>query len=92
MNKYVIGCLILFIAIAVSFVSLRVHNDKNYIEKVIHKKGGEIVYIDRKLVGNGPFWYKEKHQEIYKIEYTLNGEKKIAWVRIGTFNKKWIWK
>lgn len=62
------------------------HRDE--IKRYVAARGGEVDRIDEHIFDLGPFWYKNKHQHVYKA--TLK-DGRIVWMRTNLFGNDWVW-
>lgn len=84
----------IIIAVAIcGFILYFTHaNRMSRINEKIHSMNAEVVDIDTKILTNGPFFYKDKNQDIFKVTYKKDNETYVAWVKMGTWSilDKWI--
>lgn len=71
------------------FVAVQIDNGyRKEIKEYVAARGGEVVYIEERLIDLGPFWYKGKHQHVYKA---ILKDGRTLWMRTDVFGYEWIW-
>lgn len=73
-----------FVVFAV-FACIAVRNDdEREIREWASANGYTVISLDEKFLDYGPFWYKGKHQRMYRAELEdRNGQRRISYFRKG---------
>lgn len=89
MMRLVLPFIALFLIILV-VVSVN-NSDKVEIERWAADEGYTIVSCEQTIFDTGPFWYRNKHQRIYKVVVATPVEQTI-YFRMGYFgcDKEWV--
>lgn len=81
---------IVFILIGFGIHFLRKSGHEDKINTEIRSMGGEVIAIEEKIFGMGPFWTKGKGEIVYRVEYKVGEEYREGWVKFGSlFGPKW---
>lgn len=76
---------VLFLIIIIPLVIMRKGYHRSKIDEEIRSIGGEVLNVERGgfFSGLGPFHVVGKGRVVYKIEYRVDNETKVGWVRFG---------
>ncbi|NMA82994.1 MAG: hypothetical protein GX962_03910 [Epulopiscium sp.] len=79
-----------FIILAVAIFFLQGESHERRIHTEVQSIGGEVISIERKVFGRGPFVLVGKGQVVYRIEYQVGTTRKEGWVKFGSlFGPDW---
>ena len=75
--------LFIFFGIILYFIISESHGKR--IESEVNSRGGSLIDYKRCNIftGIGPFIVVGKGRTVYRIEYEVNGNRKVGWVRFG---------
>ncbi|MNB93325.1 hypothetical protein D3C75_404550 [compost metagenome] len=91
--SYAVIAIVLLVIVACCMSNYSDKINRTHINKRVLSHGGHVISIHRQGVfeSKGPFWYKGKGKDIYRVTYSIDGEEKYLWMRTSSFGNDYNW-